>query len=109
MKKDIRKLGLTTSNDVGVTTTPDTLVTPANNTNGILISNLHIDPAGGRTSVIAKTSAPSTAGVTEGIIIASAISSQHNMNTPVIIPAGYGLYTVTAAGTSAVMINYNLL
>lgn len=98
--------------------TPQTIVAPASNTNGIRVINAAIHATGAGSflkSLIAKTSAPTT--VIDGDVILAGFfgpsGSNKPENNPVVvdIPAGKGLYVISAGAesTSLQTVTYKLL
>lgn len=102
-----------------ISTALNTVVTPAANTNGIIITSALAGVAGGETRIMAKTSAP--ASLEDGVLIYAHYSSSSGtyyqeivspvVTLPIQIPAGFGLYEQSSSAiiTSYVQISYEVL
>lgn len=87
--------------------TPDTIVAPGSNTNGVLLSSgfMHSGPSSvGLMNFLAKASAPTT--VIDGhplltpLFAWGATNFIAKLNQPIFIPAGLGIYAISAAAES---------
>lgn len=87
--------------------TPETIFTPAANVNGAILHSAQFysqcGSGGANTALLAKTSAPSSVTDGDGILSADSAASQAgapaltaSLQNPIRIPAGKGLYAISA-------------
>ena len=93
-------------NNVGnAANVPTTVFTPASNTNGIelMLATYFVITSGSYHGIIMHTSAP--AALTDGILIATGYANAPGIqiDSPIRIPAGYGLYFLCIANEGTVV------